>query len=282
MIFVGPAGYPSGYRDPLHALQMVTDLGLNAMEMQFVRQARMGEEKARSIGKRARELGILLSVHAPYYVNFNSNRRETVDKSVEWVVRTCQIADHLGALIVVIHAASYGTRSVPETTTAVIDGIDRCLGALSDEGIRVRLGLETMGKKGAWGRLEEIEEVMEGVEGVVPVLEFGHLHAICGGCLRTEEDFARMLEKCGAFYGGHLHCHFSCIEYSDKGERRHLRLDRKEPDFRALVGPLSSMKRDVTIISETPAPAEDAVIMRKMLNDYGDWQYFKARTTNIY
>ena len=95
MLFVGPAGYPEGSKDPLDALERVKALGLNALEVQFVRQARMGEEKARNIGKRARKLGILLSAHAPYYINFNSRNRDTVDKSVKWVLRPAEIAHNL-------------------------------------------------------------------------------------------------------------------------------------------------------------------------------------------
>jgi deoxyribonuclease IV len=271
MIFLGPAGYPRGYKDPYHALQMVSDLGLNALEMQFVRQARMDEKKARSIGEKAREIGLLLSAHAPYYVNFNSKRKETVEKSVEWVTRTSQIADHLGAWIVVIHAASYGGRSGTETTEAVMEGINRCLSILDDGNIKVKLGLETMGKKTSWGRLEEIGEVVSSIKETVPVLDFGHLHAICGGCLKAEEDYSNVLDQCRSFYKGPLHCHFSCIEYSDKGERRHLRLDRREPDFMPLVGPISSWDERVTVISETPSPEMDAVAMIKMLSGHDDW-----------
>lgn len=266
MIFVGPAGYPRGYKDPLHALQMVAGMGLNALEMQFVRQVRMQEERARQIGSLAAELGIVLSAHAPYYINFNSKNPETVEKSVGWVVKTCQLASFLGAWVVVIHAARYSGKGSEETTRAVIEGLNRCLDVMSELDIRdVKLGIETMGERSAWGRMEEIREVARAIKEVVPVLDFAHIHALGGGALKTEEDFSKVLEYCRSFYYGHLHCHFSCVQYSDKGEVRHLGLNSRDPDFEPLARVLSRWKEDVTVISETPEPEIDAVVMRKML-----------------
>lgn len=260
---IGTAGYPRGSRNPLHALEILHDNGLNGLEVQFVRQARMGEDKARRIGERAREMGILLSAHAPYYVSLNSKRMETVRKSINWIVRTAEIAHHMGAWVVVIHAASYSGKPSKSATAAVTRGVGECRQTMDAAGIDVKMGLETMGKKGSWGRLEEIARVMEEVEGVIPVLDFAHIHALTGGGLRREEDFASVIEECEAFYEGHLHCHFSSIEYSDRGERHHLPLDHREPDFSLLVPALDG--RDFTIICETPDPLQDALKMKAAL-----------------
>jgi len=270
MIFVGPAGYPRGYKDPLHALRMVAGMGLNALEMQFVRQVRMQEERARQIGSLAEELGIVLSAHAPYYVNFNSTNPETVEKSVGWVVKTCEIADFLGAWVVVIHAARYSGKTSEETTRAVIDGLNRCLDIMNESDVHVKLGIETMGERSAWGRIEEIREVAKAIKEVVPVLDFAHIHAIGGGALKTEEDFSKVLERCSSFYRGRLHCHFSCVEYSERGEVKHLGLSFREPDFEPLARALSRWGEDVTVISETPEPEVDAVVMREMLHHYSE------------
>ncbi|MFP4196485.1 MAG: TIM barrel protein [Methanomassiliicoccales archaeon] len=266
MLYLGTAGYPRDSRSPLDALDWLSERGLNALELQFVRRARMGREKAESIGERARELGILLSAHAPYYINFNSNKGEVVERSVEWVMKTARIACDLGAYVVVIHAASYMGQPPERTTRSVIQGIRTCQHEMEKEGLEVTLGLETMGKRSAWGRMDEIERVMEEVDGVMPVLDFAHLHAL--EPLREEGDFRRVLDRCSRMYRGHLHCHFSCVEYGDRGERRHLPLDAREPDFSFLAPSLGRWESGVTVISETPPPEEGALEMRSLLADY--------------
>jgi len=267
MLYIGPAGYPPGSKGPIQALERIGSLGLNALEAQFGRQAKMPEDKARAMGEKARELGIKLSAHAPYYINFNSKDRATVEKSIEWTLKTVRIAHHMGAWIVVMHAASYVGASPRETTEAVAANLRKCRAAMVEEGIDdVTLGLETMGKVSSWGTLEEIEQVMEEVDGIAPVIDFAHLHARGQGCLLSTADFRSAIEECRSAYKGHLHCHFSCIEFTEKGERRHLLLEERRPDFKMLVPNLRKLKCDVTIISETPQPTQDALQMKDLLS----------------
>lgn len=265
VIYVGPAGYPAGSKGPVNALELLEGLGLNAMEVQFVRQARMAEEKAREAGLKAKEMGVVLSAHAPYYINFNSPNGTTVRKSADWLMKTSRIAGFLGAWIVVIHAASYSGRSPQRAMKAVAKGLRKCRGMLSDEGIHVVFGLETMGKKGSWGTIEEILSVMDEVEGVLPVVDFGHIHARSGGGLRTVEAFEEIVTKCREASGPHMHCHFSCIEFTAEGERRHLPLGAKEPDFSLLAKVLRRSSGDFTVISETPVPERGAAGMKRIL-----------------
>jgi deoxyribonuclease-4 len=266
MIRVGPAGYPPGSKGPVEAVRSVAGMGFSAMEVQFVRQARMDATKALEAGRAAKELGVVLSAHAPYYVNFFSNNRETREKSLDWVLKSVRLCHLLGAWVVVVHAASYSGGSPKECTAAVKDAVARCIQHMHEESIRdVKLGLETMGKKGSWGTLQEIAEVADKVEGVVPVLDFAHVHARNGGGLRSGHDFEELLDDLASFYRGRLHCHFSCIEFTGQGERRHLPLSAMQPDYRPLVELLRHRATEVTLISETPPPEEGAKQMLRML-----------------
>ncbi len=265
MLYFGPAGYPEGSKSPIDALETVHRLGLNALEVQFVRQARMEERKARSFGGRAEELGILLSAHAPYYINFNSANRTTVNKSVEWILRTARIADQMGAWVIVFHAASYSGKSPRRATNAVIRGLQRCKELMDEEGLNSKMGLETMGKKGTWGTLPEIGEVVKVVEGVIPVVDFGHIHARSNGRFGSAADFHEIIDEVEAIDDDHMHCHFSCIEYTDAGEKRHLPLAAKDPDFSFLAEVLVGIHRDATVISETPLLEKDALRMKSMV-----------------
>ncbi|MBI0584611.1 MAG: TIM barrel protein [Methanomassiliicoccus sp.] len=264
MLFVGPAGYPPGSKGIVQAVENVRKLGLDALEVQFGRSVNLTVDKARDAAPRARELNVAISAHAPYYINFNSDDANRA-KSEEWLLSSLRSLDALGGRIVVVHAASYMGRTPEAATRAVVTSLKRVRRTAEDEGLAPIIGLETMGKLGSWGTYDEIGEVMAEVEGVEPVPDFAHIHARGQGCLRTENDFRAALDGALDLFPGRLHCHFSCIEYTAKGEKRHLLLEAKDPDFALLCRVLPKEGRDVTIISETPDPSGDAVTMKRML-----------------
>ena len=260
----GPAGYPSAGKNPEGSLEYTKSLGLDALEVEFVRGARIRPERAAEIGRKAKELDIRLSCHAPYFISFNSESDETREKSIGWVMDTARAAHQLGAYIIVIHAASYGKS--PETALpSVIEGLSRCKDMLDDEGIRdVILGVETMGKVGQFGTLDEIGKVMESVDGVRPVLDVAHVHARGRGCLKTEDDMRALTDHFFSLSGDIAHFHISCIKYGDKGEISHLPLETKEPDLQMLADILADSKQECTFICESPLIEKDAVVFRDM------------------
>jgi deoxyribonuclease IV len=262
MVRFGPAGYPEGAKDGAHAVEMVRSKGLDAMELQFGRQVNMSDQRAEAIRRKAEELDVRLSAHAPYYISFNSVP-ETYEKSKEWVLRTARVAAKAGAWIIVIHAATYAGKEPEIATAAVMQGLSECLDQMRREGLEVMLGLETMGRSSTWGTLEEIGAITRSLKGVQPVVDFAHIHARFGGSLRTEEDFRKVVEDLVRIWTGRLHCHYSCIEYTKAGEKRHLPLSAKDPDFSLLVPSLLGLSQDCTIICETPLPVEDALNMSK-------------------
>ena len=260
----GPAGYPSEGKTPKGALEYTRSLGLDALEVEFVRGARISPEKAEEVGAKAKELDIRLSCHAPYFISFNSDSEETRAKSVDWVTSTARAAHHLGAYLIVIHAASYGKH--PETALlSVVDGLSRSKDVLDDEGIKdVILGVETMGKLGQFGTLDEIEAVMDQVDGVRPVLDVAHVHARGRGCLKTEGDMRDLVDTFFSLSGKTAHFHISCIKYGDKGEISHLPLEAKDPDLQMLADILNDSDQDCTFICESPLIEKDAVVFRDM------------------
>ena len=264
MLRFGPAGYPQGSKNPKDGLDKTKALGLDALEVEFVRGARISEDKALEVGRMAKDRDIRLSCHAPYFISFNSENQETRDKSINWVMDTVRAAHNMGAYLIVIHAASYG-KSPGTATQSVIDGLSRCKDIMDDEGIDdVILGIETMGKKGQWGTLKEIEEVMDSVQGTYPVLDVAHVHARDIGWLRTEDDMRSLTEDFFKLSGDIAHFHISCIRYGDKGEISHLPLEAKDPDLQLLANVLRDTKQDCTFICESPLQEKDAVVFRDM------------------
>ncbi len=262
MMRFGPAGYPQGSKNPEDGFNITKALGLDALEVEFVRGARISEEKARANGQLARDRDIRLSCHAPYFISFNSDKPETRDKSVDYVIDTVRAAHWLGAYIIVIHAASYGKS--PETATqSVIDGLNRCKEIMDDEGIRdVTLGIETMGKTGQWGTLPEIAEVMRSVDGTAPVLDVAHTHARFHGRLKTEQDCRDLLDEFFPLAGPIAHFHISCIKYGDKGEISHLPLEAADPDMSMFARAVEDYDRECTFVCESPLQEKDAVVFR--------------------
>jgi deoxyribonuclease-4 len=62
---------------------------------------------------------------------------------------------------------------------------------------------------------------------------------------------------------GHVHSHFSGIEYTEKGERRHIMTPESEAG--ELIGALLKSKVDARIINESPEPIGDAEMMKRVM-----------------
>jgi len=97
------------------------------------------------------------------------------------------------------------------------------------------------------------------ISGVVPVMDFAHWYARHQGKI----DYSEVLDKFKKFK--HLHTHFSCITYGPFGERNHLPLSEKKPDFAPLAKEIIKRKLDINLVCECPNPFDDAKKMRDIL-----------------
>ncbi|RLF49660.1 MAG: endonuclease IV [Thermoplasmata archaeon] len=267
MIYIGPAGAPPEVRSTEEALYYIHKEGLNALEVEFVRGVRMSEVLAKKIGKIAEDLGIKLSAHAPYYINLNSVKSDTVRKSKEHIMNTLRVAHAMGAYEIVVHAGYYGKRSHEESTEIIKREVGECAEKAEEEGLSPYIGLETMGKRSAWGTLEEIAEVCKCYRNVVPVVDFAHIHARFGGVIKSSADVERVMAEYEKIFDKFIHVHFSCIEYNIKGEKKHLPINAKDPDFVHFIEPIKKREKkyDIMLISESPLLDKDALVMKEML-----------------
>lgn len=266
MIRLGPGGTPHGVSGTKNSMKYLDEERLNAMEVQFVRGARMKESTAEKVGEEAEKHGIHLTIHGPYYINLNSENEDTIEKSKERIMKSSRLGDLMGADIITIHAGYYSGMSSEEATEIIGDGVVECAEKIKDEGLDVKIGLEQMGRKKSWGTLDEIKQVLDRTDVAVPVLDFAHYHARYDGILQSEEDFRELLNKFESIYHGPLHSHFSSIEYNDTGEKEHLNLEDYQPDFRQLAPVLKEKDYDITIISETPELDRDSLKMKEILD----------------
>lgn len=270
MIRIGPSGSTTQARTTLEAVDVVADMGLSALEVNYVRGARASEGTTRAVGRRAEERNVALSAHAPYYISLNSPREEVRASSVAHIVETARRCGWLGASFFAVHGGTYGGLASPEATDGVVERMLEVRTRMEAEGITgVRVGLETTGRPSAWGTLGEIEAVADQVDIVMPVVDFSHVHARTGGSLKTEGDFRTLVEWALDISDCQLYGHFQSIEYGDKGEVRHLPVDRWDPDFRLLAPVLLELQCDVHLICESPLLEKDALLIKRLLEGEG-------------
>jgi deoxyribonuclease-4 len=261
-ILLGPAGTPTVTKGgTLEAVGDVARLGLKAMEVEFVYGVRMGMGLARQVGREAGKHDIALSIHAPYYVNLCTDDAKKLAASKKRIADSVERADAMEARVVVFHPGFYGKLEKKEALERVLDACKDMAGSVPSG---VKLGIETTGKSGAFGTLEEVVSVCRKSRACVPVVDFAHIYARQVGNI----DYGKVLDEVKPLRLKHLHTHFSNIEYTQKGERNHLPLDHSPP-FGPLAKEIMKRKLDVTIICESPALEQDSLRMKRTFERMG-------------
>ncbi|MEZ0345731.1 MAG: TIM barrel protein [Infirmifilum sp.] len=266
----GPAGVPTTVKKGgvLEGIMEVKRLGLDAMEIEFVRKIFLDEERAVEVKKTASQLGVLLTVHAPYYINLNSKEEEKVKASIERILDSARIGFKAGAWSVCFHAGYYEDREREATHRRIKESLRAIIKTLREEGVEIWIRPETTGKPSQYGSLEEILDLSSELEMVMPVIDFAHLHARGKGALKQYQDFTAILglveEKLGRFGLENMHIHVSGIEYSEKGEVRHLNLAEADLDYKLLVKALREFNVKGALISESPNLEGDAMLLRDL------------------
>ena len=181
-LYFGPAGVPQSA--PEHSteggIRYVARLGLGCMEIQFVRGVKMGETAARAAGKVAKEKGITLSAHGPYYINLNARESEKIAASQERLRDAAQIAFLCGARSVIFHAAFYLNDPPDKVYPVVKKNLQEVRDRLKFDRTGVWLRPEVTGKASQFGTIEEVLRLSSELEGVAPCIDFSHLHARTG------------------------------------------------------------------------------------------------------
>jgi len=273
-IFLGPAGIPTVAKGgtSLDGIRCCSELGLNAMEIEFVRSIYLTSKAAKEVGELAKESKINLSIHAPYFINLSSIDKKVIEASKKRIFDSAVRAGEMGAWIVVFHPGYYSglppEKAFEEVKKSCEDLIDR----MKTQGIRnVLLGLETTGKVSQFGTLEENIEISKQVDGCVPVLDPAHLFARNGGKI----DYSEMFEKLKSLKLNHIHTHFSSVKWrpvkaTGKGnEWYHMEIKNNQPPFEPLAKEVLKRKLDITIISESPVLEQDSLIMKEVFKKLG-------------
>lgn len=271
----GPGGNSNsflaeGHRSTVEAPGWVKRRGLDAYEYEAGRGVNAGEDVLRRIGEKAREHGILMSLHAPYFISLSGADPEKRLKSIDYIQKSLWAAELLGADTIVIHCGGTAKMDRREAMALSCDTLARVIEAVGDTS--VHLGIETMGKLNQLGTLEEVLELCAVDPHYYPVVDFGHMNARnIGGYYTDVDSYRRTFDTIANAMGDHvaryLHCHFSKIEYTSAGEKRHLTFEDAQygPAFEPLAEAIVREGLCPRIICESDGTmAEDALAMKKL------------------
>jgi len=276
MVLFGPAGTPDGffekgYKKSLQLPEFLDEIGLDLFEYQGGNGVAVGEATARKLGEVFREKGKILSVHAPYFISLSSVEEEKRDNSIGYILKTARVADWMGAERIVVHSGSCAKISREEALSLAKDTLARAADALRAEGLsHVVVCPETMGKINQLGTLDEVLELCRVNDSFLPTVDFGHLNARTRGEIVGKEDylsiFNRVEDRLGTDRMQRMHVHFSKIEYTSGGEKKHLTFEDTVfgPDFEPLAEVLVRKQSRAHIICESAGTQDlDAISMQR-------------------
>lgn len=280
MIRFGPSGnsesfYEQGYKSSVQMPEWLRKMGLSAYEYQCSKGIKIGEKTARQIGEQAAINNIFLSIHAPYYINMASPEKVKRDNSKKYIIKTLMVAKWMGARRVVLHTGSCSKQERKKALNTAIETLKEVLAEADEMGLsEITLCPEVLGKINQLGTLEEIISMCKVDERLIPTIDFGHLHARGKGSLNSVKDFENVFDivenKLGKERLKNIHCHFSRVEFSKGGEKRHWSIDDKDygPEFEFLAEALCEKDIEPVIICESRHDmAEDALKLKNIYEE---------------
>jgi len=268
-LFFGTAGIPlsTPERNTLNGLSYLNSLGLEGMELEFVRAVNISKDKTPEIKQTASKYHLHLTCHAPYFINLNSFNPKIISASKQRIIQSARIAWLCGATSVAFHAAYYLKADSSKVYTIVKKEVKEIINFLKDEGVKIWLRPETTGKETQWGNVSEIIRLSEELEQVQPCIDFAHLYARSIGKINQQQDFSNILneveKKLGAEALKNMHIHLSGIFHGEKGERYHLPLKESKFNYSAVLKSLKEYNCRGIVICESPLIESDALLMQK-------------------
>ncbi|MCL2857093.1 MAG: TIM barrel protein [Oscillospiraceae bacterium] len=276
MVRFGPAGqddiFPTVHKKMTDMPAYLAARGLTAFEYQCGHGVRVSRASAIALGEKAKEHGVAVSLHAPYYISLSSSEEEKRENSLGYILKSAQAVSWMGGERIVVHSGSVGKRTREQALELAVQTLTSAQKLLDEERLsHIRICPETMGKIGQLGDLDEVLTLCGVDERFIPCIDFGHLNSRTQGGVNDYAAMAAVLDKVANTLGTErarvFHAHFSKIEYGPKGETRHLTFDDTQygPDFEPLGRLLAERRLSPTIICESSGrQIDDAAYMLKV------------------
>ena len=276
MVKFGTAGLDNNFaqmrfKKTIEAPLYLEKMGLDAFEYQCGRGVRISEKSASEFGAACREKNITLSLHAPYYISMSSLEEEKRLNSINYILDSAKAVKAMGGSRVIFHSGSCAKLSREAALAKAVDTMKLIMKALDENGLGdITVCPETMGKVNQLGTLEEVLTLCGVDERIVPCIDFGHLNARDLGSIKSIDDYKNIIgtmeKRIGADRTKIFHSHFSKIEYTTGGEKRHLTFedDIYGPQFEPLMEIIAQKNLSPTIICESDGTqGPDAAQMKR-------------------
>lgn len=269
-LLFGTAGIPfcTKERNTINGILQVKELGLGAMELEFVHSVNISEEKAKEVKKTAEEQEVTLTCHAPYYINLNAAEKSKLNASIKRILDSARILNLCGGWSVCFHPGYYVQMEKEKVYETIKKNLREVIKTLHNEGVNIWVRPETTGRATAFGDIYELIKLSTEFEQVLPCIDFAHLHARSSGKFNTPEEFKEVLsmveKKLGKKALENMHIHIAGINYGDKGELNHLNLKDSDINYKALLKVWKEFKIEGVVISESPNIEQDALMLQEV------------------
>ena len=268
-LLFAPAGIPfsTNPRDTINGIKETKSIGLGAMELEFTHSVNISKEKAPDVKKVAQEQEIVLTCHASYFINLNAIEPQKRGASRSRILSSAKILDACGGYSVCFHPGFYLKMEPKEVYSNVKSQMKKIMEEVEQNSLDVWIRPETTGKGTQFGSIDELVELSSEFDQVLPVVDFSHLHARSNGKYNTKEEFTQVMEliekKLGKEGIQNMHIHLSGIEYTEKGERRHLILKESDMNYKGVLQVLKDFDARGVLVCESPNVEKDALVLKK-------------------
>ncbi|MDR2831075.1 MAG: TIM barrel protein [Methanobrevibacter sp.] len=268
-IIFGPAGRPINYKGPAYkAPEYIANEKLSAYEYQAGRGLRISEKSSNILKEESNKHDVLISMHAPYFINLSSNNEKTINNSIDILFKSAQIGDWMGVYRIVFHPGHYLKNKKNETLKIAKSTINKVLEKIEKTKIKnFTFSPETTGKKSQLGNLNEIIAICKEFDNFEPTIDIAHLYARDNGSIQSKNDYNKIFSNLeNELDIKRLHYHFTRIEYGKSGEIRHHVLSEVDygPNPKYFIESLIECDFKATVICESPLLDHDALILKKL------------------
>ncbi|MDT8716378.1 TIM barrel protein [Clostridium sp. 19966] len=264
-LLFGISGLPIGEENKKYnystGIRYLYSIGLDAMELPFVRSVNVSYRNKAEIIKTQEECGnFYLSAHGSYYINLNAEEDIKLKESMERIVRGAEGIRLAHGNRLIFHPGFYLKSSAEDCFKKIADNLKKL------PNLAVEYRLETTGKATQFGNLKEIVSLCKEIDTCKPCIDFSHIHARENGSLKNYEDFAAILAYIKNNLGNaaleDMHIHVSGINYTIKGERNHLPFKESDFNYIDFLKALKNFKVKGTVICESPVLEKDALLLK--------------------
>ena len=257
----GTKGYQRGF-------EIHDEMGLDGLEMEFVHGVRISDKSKEAVCNAVKNSVKIITAHAPFYVNLNAREEDKVEASVQRIIETAITTNEVGGYSITYHAGFYLNQDADMVYEKIKAQTKIITDSLNSVGNKIWIRPETTGKATQWGDLDEIIKLSKEFETVLPCVDFSHIHARYNGFWNTYDEFASIFEKIGNELGqaalDNFHAHIAGIEYSAKGEKKHLNLEESDFNYKDLLKAFKAFDIKGVVVCESPNIEDDA----KLLKDF--------------